>query len=290
MKIGTSVKMRKGGYDRFGSEKYRKIKSFGFDCVDFDMANTDNELYGLSEQDFEAYLKNERELAQSAGVTIHQTHGPWRWPIKDDTDADRAERLEKMQKSIRATNLLGCKYWVIHPIMPFGIDDITSGHQKETWDINLAFMKSLLKTAKEYGVTICVENTPFGQFSLASPQQILSLVEEMNDDYFKVCLDTGHVTMAGDWSVGESVRRLADNIKVLHVHDNDGKADQHLPIYDGIIDWQDFAAALKEVNFDGVLSVEVVPKETLPTDEFENQSMKLAQSARKTTQPPLNNC
>ena len=284
MTVGTSVKMRKGGYDRFGSEKYSKIKSFGFDCVDFDMSNTENELYRLNEQDFEAYLKGERALAQAAGVKIHQTHGPWRWPIKDDTDTDRFERLEKMQKSIRATNLLGCRYWVIHPIMPFGTDDITSGHQKETWDINLDFMKSLLKTAKEYGVTICVENTPFAQFSLASPRQILSLVEEINDDNFKVCLDTGHVTMAGDWSVGESVRRLADKIKVLHVHDNNGKADQHLPIYDGIIDWQDFAAALRDVSFDGVLSVEVVPKESLPTHEFELESMKLAQSARKLTQ------
>ena len=36
MRIGISVKMRKGGYDRFGDEKYNKIKSYGFDCVDFD--------------------------------------------------------------------------------------------------------------------------------------------------------------------------------------------------------------------------------------------------------------
>ena len=39
MRIGISVKMREGGYDRFGDEKYTKIKSYGFDCVDFDMCN-----------------------------------------------------------------------------------------------------------------------------------------------------------------------------------------------------------------------------------------------------------
>ena len=279
MKIGISVKMRKGGFDRFEGEKYNKIKSFGFDCVDFDMCNTDNELYSLNEQAFEAYLKAEKQLAQKAGVEIHQTHGPWRWPVKDGED-NLAERMEKMQKSIRATGLLGCRYWVIHPVMPYGIDDIKSGHQDETWALNLTFMKRLLKTAKEYGVTICVENTPFPDFSLATPQQVLRLVDGINDDNFKACLDTGHIAVFSNLSVGDEVRRLSDKIKVLHIHDNGGKMDEHLPPFEGVIDWQDFSSALKEIGFDGVLSLEIVPKESLPTDEFERQSIKLAKTAR----------
>ena len=279
MKIGISVKMRKGGFDRFEGEKYNKIKSFGFDCVDFDMCNTDNELYSLNEQAFEAYLKTEKQLAQRAGIEIHQTHGPWRWPVKDGED-NLAERMEKMQKSIRATGLLGCRHWVIHPVMPYGIDDIKSGHQDETWALNLTFMKGLLKTAKEYGVTICVENTPFPDFSLATPQQVLRLVDGINDDNFKVCLDTGHIAVFSNLSVGDEVRRLSDKIKVLHIHDNGGKKDEHLPPFEGVIDWQGFSSALKEIGFDGVLSLEIVPKESLPTDEFERQSIKLAQTAR----------
>lgn len=278
VKIGISVKMRKGGFDRFDSEKYNKIKSFGFDCVDFDMCNTDNQLYSLSDKDFEAYLNNEKELAQKAGVEIHQTHGPWRWPVNDG-ESELAERMEKMEKSIRATSLLGCKYWVIHPVMPYGIEDVKIGNQAETWAMNLAFMKELLQTAKEYGVTVCVENTPFPNFSLATPQQILKLVEEINDDNFKICLDTGHVAVFSDLSVGDEVRQLADKIKVFHVHDNGGKKDEHLPPHEGVIAWQDFSAALKEIGFDGVLSLEIVPKESLPTDEFERQSIALAQIA-----------
>ncbi len=280
MKIGISVKMRKGGFDRFEGEKYEKIKSFGFDCVDFDICNTENELYSLSEQDFEAYFKKEKELAQKAGIIIHQTHGPWRWPVRDG-ESELPERFEKMKKSIRATQMLGCRYWVIHPVMPFGIEDVKIGRQEDTWRINLKFMKELLKTAKSCGVTICVENTPFPDFSLATPSQILKLTREINDDNFKICLDTGHVTMVGDLSAGESVRRLASEIKVLHVHDNGGARDEHLPPFEGVTDWQDFTAALKEISFDGVLSLEIVPKESLPTDEFERQSISLAQAARR---------
>ncbi len=279
MKIGVSVKMRKGGFDRFGDEKYAKIKSFGFDCVDFDISNTNHELYGLSEQELEAYLKKEKELAERAGIIIHQTHGPWRWPIMDDTAERLAERMEKMKKSISATAILGCKYWVIHPVMPFGIEDVKSGRVEETRQLNLDFFGQLLKTAKKLGVTICVENTPFTDFSLATPQQVKALVDEINDDNFKICLDTGHVAVFPELSVGDSVRLLAKDIKVLHTHDNNGLADQHLPPFEGVINWQDFSAALKEIGFDGVLSLEVVPKETLPTHEFEGQSIALAQTA-----------
>lgn len=280
MRIGVSVKMRKGGYDRFGDEKYNRIKAHGFDCVDFDMCSTEHELYLMSEQEFAAHLQKERELAQAAGIAIHQTHGPWRWPIRDFEAADVAERLEKMEKSIRATALLGSRYWVIHPLMPYGLDDIRSGHEAETLERNISFFTRLLQTAKAYGVTICIENTPFPDFSLATPLQVLRLVRELNDSHVKMCLDTGHVAVFAQLSPADELRQMADEIRVLHVHDNGGEHDEHLPPFEGIIDWQDFSAALQETCFDGVLSLEIVPKESLPTDEFERQSIRLAEIAK----------
>ena len=50
-------------------------------------------------------------------------------------------------------------------------------------------------------------------------------------------------------------------MKVLHVHDNDGERDRHWYPYGGVIDWNDFGAALREIGFDGTLSLEsnVIP-------------------------------
>ena len=279
MRIGVSVKMRKGGYDRFGDEKYTRIKSYGFDCVDFDMCNTQHTLYMLCDEDFRAALEKERELSQRAGVEIFQTHGPWPCPINLMDQSDNAENMKMIEKSIRGTGILGCQYWVIHPLLPFGTEDIKKGLADETWKSNVSFMKTLLKIAKKYHVTVCVENTPFRGFSLAAPQQVLKLVREINDNNLKICLDTGHVAVFRDLSPGDSIRQLAEEIKVLHVHDNGGEKDEHLPPYEGIIDWQDFSSALKETGFDGVLSLESVPKESLPTKEFERQSIKLAEIA-----------
>lgn len=184
-----------------------------------------------------------------------------------------------MKKSIRATAVLGCKNWVIHPIMPYGVSDINTENVQKTWDMNIEFMSELLETAKEYDITICLENMPFLDFSLSKPADILRFVKTINDEHFKICLDTGHVSVFNKLSLGDSVRELDDEIRVLHVHDNKFSQDLHLIPYSGIIDWEDFAKALKEINFKGVFSLEAAPSAKLTTPLFEEMSILLAKIA-----------
>lgn len=280
MKTGVVLKFYESGYNRYGDEKYRKIKEHGFDCVDFSIMNTETELYETTKERFTDILLHEKQLSEDAGVKIHQLHGPWRIP-KDNTEEDRQERMDKMKKSIRAASILGVKYWVIHPLMPCGMDDLNTGLAEKTWEINLKFMRELLKTAKEYNVTICFENMPMQNFSISTPEKILQFVREINDENFKICLDTGHVARFGISKMGEVIRLLGDNVKVLHTHDNSGEQDSHQFPYAGIIDWEDFSQTLKEINFNGVLSMETAPGAALPDNEFERQSKELACIARK---------
>lgn len=268
------------GYGRFGEDKYLKVREHGFDTVDFTMMNTEAAPYSLSSDEFASFLKREREQAERAGVEIFQVHGPWRYPPQDGSAEERAERMEKCKKSIYATHLLGCKYWVIHPLMPYGFDDIPVKKESATYDTNLAFWRELVPFAKQYGVTVCIENMPAPGFSLGAPEKLLSLVKEIDDDNFKICLDTGHVAVFPSLSVGESARLLGSHIKVLHVHDNMGDRDSHLPPGEGIIDWRDFSAALREIGFEGSVSLELLPPEQ-PEDEFEAKCIALSKTARE---------
>ena len=200
-------------------------------------------------------------------MTIWQVHGPWRYPPLDTTAENRAERLEKMERSIRGTAILGAKYWVVHPIMPFGIRDISNGNARDTRELNFEFMNRLLRVAKNEGVTICLENMPFVDFSLSSPADIANFVNEINDQSFRMCLDTGHANISKEWHTpSTAIREYAPLIKTLHVHDNKGKSDEHLPPFYGTIDWNDFSAALHETCFDGVFSLECAPGGKLPND------------------------
>ena len=251
------VPFNKGNFDRFGESKFEKIKEAGFSCVDYSICNTDIFLYNAPFDEAKEYMLKEKDLAFKAGIKIEQMHGPWRFPPRDFEDADRAERMEKMKRSIRLASLLDCKNWVVHPIMPFGIEDKGTGNEEKTYEFNISFMKDLLVTAKECGVTICLENMPFKDFTISTPDEILRVVNEINDDNFKICLDTGHVVCINEETPADAVRKLGDKISALHVHDTRAFHDDHTMPYFGVINWKDFGKALNEIGFEGGFSWEI---------------------------------
>lgn len=268
MRIGFSLNPYDNGFARFKENKFFKIAECGFSAVDYNTADTNSALYQISEPELERRMFYERTAAEQAGVEISQVHGPWRWPPMDATSEQRTERMEKMKRSILLTQQLGCKYWVVHPIMPYGIEEVNTENAEKTWNLNLRFMSELLEFAKKHNVTICLENMPMPDFSLATPAQILKFVKAMNDIDFKICLDTGHVAVFDELTAGGAVRELGKEIKVLHIHDNKGDGDSHLfPTY-GCIDWIDFTNSLKEIDFNGVFSLETFPDESLDDLNF----------------------
>ena len=282
MKIGINTStLEPDGYSRYGNEVYKKIKEHGFDCADLPMISGRSIVYTEPEEVVIKRLLNEKALAEEAGIEISQVHGPWRWPARDATEEDRAERMDKMKRSIRYTSLIGCKNWVVHPIMPFGTNELDTPDAERTWEMNLLFMRELLSEAKKYGVTICLENMPMRGFSLAKPADILRLVKEIDDPLFKICLDTGHVAaFNGAIDLAEEVLRLGSEIRVLHVHDSRNGQDLHMMPGYGILDWKGFAAALRKISYSGVFSLETTPSPKLSDDVFRDMSRILARIAR----------
>ena len=266
----------------YGEERYIKMKSHGFDCTDYGLTDTDSDpIYSIPEEQAKKIAADEAELASKSGITISQIHGPWRWPPLESTDEERAARLEQMKRSVRLCNVAGVKNWVVHPIMPFGIDDKGTGNEQATHDLNIEFMSKLLEEAKKFNVTICLENMPMPNFSIGTPEEILNFVKEMNDESFQICLDTGHVNVYdGRFNIGDEVRRLGGYIKCLHVHDNKYNRDMHLMPYFGTVDWKAFAEGLRNINYDGVFSLETNPPENLLGDIFEEQAVVLCKIAK----------
>lgn len=274
MKIGIERGCR--GYDRYGEDVYNKIKEHGFDCIDYGTASDDMWIYNLSGDDFLKKATRERELLKRAGIEVSQVHGPWRYPPKDETSEDIADRMHKMKKSMEFASILGCKNWVIHPLMPYGIQDKGTEFEQKTWDSNLKFMTDLVKIAREYDITICLENMPFKEFSLSKPSDILRLVKTINDDRLMVCLDTGHINVFEELSPADAVKELAPYLKALHIHDNDGRDDYHCIPYFGTVNWKNFIKALKESAVDVTFSFEVNIPPDVPSPAFEEMNKSLA--------------
>ncbi len=258
-----------------------EIKALGYDCVDFQsFCHTENIFFQGNSKDMQKLLRVVRNAAEHAGVTVSQTHGPWRWPPQDGTEENRRERFEKMVRSLEGTAMLGSADMVIHPIMPFG--DHQNPDPERFMDMNLDFFRRLTERAKEYGVVIDFENMPMPVLTLATPRQILDFVKQIDSPYFRVCIDTGHCAVCGV-DPAEAVRETGRRyLRVLHVHDNDGRGDFHWLPETGVIDWQSFSKALHDIGYDGVFSLETNVKPAgLTAEELADKKRKLAELARR---------
>ena len=278
MKIGIGA----GAYDRYGiSEGARKAKAHGYDCYDFSrFVNTESDFFKLPEADFKAELLRYRSAIEAEGIVVWQTHSPWRHPAQDSTPEDRAERLDSFLKAVRGSGYLGATHFVLHAIMPFGTNSPENPELMR--DMNAEFMGRLAVEAKEYGVKhICVENLPFPALPINHTYQCLDFAKRMNketgSDMFKVCIDTGHSNFCGE-RPADAVRLVGkEYLGALHVHDNNGLADQHLRPGFGNIDWDDFSDALAEIGFEGCVNFETsVPGDIPVGEDRDAQEIELA--------------
>ena len=277
MKIGIA-----GQLGKLGNDLFKELKKAGFDCNDFQMANTEEPPYTLEGGEFKSYLSGIKAAADASGIVINQVHGPWCWPLRDGTEEGRRERMQKMKTCLDAAAILGAEYMVIHPIMPCGIEERSDPElSKITHDVNVTFLRELAEYGLQVGVTVCLENMPFPDFSITTAEDVVKIIDEVNCEGLKMCLDTGHAAIFPDWQPDKSLKTYPEYIKTLHVHDNDGKRDEHrLPYYRGVTDWHAFGKALREVGFDGVLNLECGPASTLPMEIYLDMLKCVAKIAR----------
>lgn len=254
MKIGIGPYYLK----RYGNEEgARLMAEHGYEYIDFDLANPESEYYTAKEEFFFTTVNKIRRTLNSNGIKINQIHGPQCYPPNDTTEDGRAALFGKMAKAIAIAKHLGAKYMAVHPLMPCGINQACN--PEEVYEINKRYYKALADVSGKLGITVCLENLPHQNFPLASTKSILALIEDIGSPHLKLCFDTGHAHIVGE-SIGDSVRAAGKNLKILHVHDNMGTNDSHLPPYEGSIDFGEFAEALYEIGYDGIINLETSPK------------------------------
>ena len=269
MKISISTKTLE---NRFGTdEAFRMMKAAGFDYADYgldgwhpDRASVlQSQSYTESLEETVAHYTKVKELADRHGITVYQTHA-----IFGEFPAfDCEEFLEATIKNIVATNVLGCRYSVIHPVRTLG--RFFDEEYDYCHEYNLAFFKKLVPYLEKYDVSIGIEpmwlpdeNNVIHSSACSRPEEILQFLEELGDKHFCACPDFGHVALTGKETgdtVGGYVRKLGSSVKMIHAHEVDGIKDSHtVPYtYRGIMDWEDITAALREVNYRGTVNFEV---------------------------------
>ena len=255
-------------------KNFEKAKLHGFDGLDFGaFTSASSEFLNLHLNEYEKRLTSYQKQASEFDIEFHQAHGLW-W-INDSNLEERKSNVALYKKQIMGTSFLGCKNLVIHPFCAGGWELENLCEAKKTFDGNIEVLEELLPTAREFGVTLCLENLPFPRFSHAFTHTVKQLIEAVNDEHVKACLDTGHANVMKEDSY-TAVKNLGKDLRCLHIHDNYGDTDAHNHPFDGTFDWKGFTKALKEINYSGYLSYEVGVSKELPEQERAEKLISLA--------------
>ncbi|MBW5411158.1 sugar phosphate isomerase/epimerase, partial [Brachyspira hampsonii] len=108
--------------------------------------------------------------------------------------------------------------------------------------------------ANTYGIKIAVENIFKGRI-YSKIDDLIDLVNTVNMENVGFCLDVGHGNYDGI-NISETIRLMKDKLFELHLSDNLGDRDAHLPIGFGNIDWVSVINTLREIGYKGTATFE----------------------------------
>jgi len=91
------------------------------------------------------------------------------------------------------------------------------------------------------------------------PAMLIDIVDAVRDPRLDACLDVGHVHCHSPLPVTEWIRRLGSRIGYVHLHGNNGDADQHLGLGQGSLDMAEALGALLEYAPQAVWAIEASP-------------------------------
>ena len=97
--------------------------------------------------------------------------------------------------------------------------------------------------------------------SLVDPDDFVEIFEMF--PALKMTLDIGHANIGskGGERVFGFIERFDDRIEHIHVSDNFGKEDSHLPVGTGTVDFPKIINAIKGIGYDKTITLEVFSRD-----------------------------
>jgi len=201
-----------------------------------------------------------RELLETygLGVSVHASF----WDLNPASHHRELWELSlnQIKRSIDACRSLGGEITVVHfgkcPVPEAKLLEGAKQRYRE-------FLGQCLPYAQDRGVTLAIENA--GRILHSYPptiQELKQLVLELEGA--KVTFDIGHANLTErrggkgttEAMIAEHIRDMRRQIVHLHMHDNQGRVDDHLPPGDGKINFKPIVEAIREIKYNGFVIAE----------------------------------
>lgn len=175
----------------------------------------------------------------------------------------RDSSLKTAAKSLQLAEKLRAKRIVFHPGLTYGNDE----KKLALWlENNQTFWPEFLAHAAEINCTICIEN-----IYATTPDIFVRLFSMIDSPYMGHVFDIGHWNIFGTGKLLHWLNETAPYLKHMHLHDNHGERDEHLPVGQGYVPFSILFEWLKAAD-------------TPPTITLENHNLPDVEHSLKTLQ------
>ena len=189
------------------------------------------------------------ESLYAAGVKSATFHAPFEdlWPGARDEEA-RKLAVRRLRQAIALAPVFRPRGIVIHG----GYHDWIFDFDPNRWfEPARRTFEEILESAENAGVDLFLENV-FDE----SPAHLLRLNEAIGSKRLGFCFDAGHATLFSDLAVHKWVEAFGPDLRELHVHDNLGRRDDHLPVGEGAINFRGILHAALDAGASPILTLE----------------------------------
>ncbi len=232
-------------------ERLQSIRAAGFDRTEifalkphFDYSDT-------------ALKKSLNDWFLDQGLFLHSIHTPFSRDYQALRDGEmlslahtakvhRLAAVDEIKRCLECFENLSVPYAIAHMGAPG--DPFSLRHLDAIYDS----LESLIPFARSRGVTLLLENIP-NELSLL--ERMCGFLAESQLKEVGICLDLGHSYLQA--SVTDEIRTGGALLQSTHVHDNQGKNDDHLFPFEGEIHWKEILETFSEVGYLGCFMLEL---------------------------------
>ncbi|MBQ6813037.1 MAG: sugar phosphate isomerase/epimerase [Methanobrevibacter sp.] len=256
MKLGSSIFPRKlipieESLDYFDSNRYIEYVEIFHDYPNRDI-NDERELIDLM---------NSYDLKYTVHAPFIEVN-----PASLNPALGKAS-VDEIKRSVDLANTLDSDIVVIHPGRAIFLND--REYMASVYKTAEENLKAIGEYAEGNGVNACIENLPKLRGFIY--QDINKLADSLERVSLPMTMDIGHAYTAG-FTVADVYFK---NVRHIHIHDNDGVHDSHLPLGDGIIDFKKFFEIFEKNGYDGIYNFELNSKEYIEKSIGYLKSLKL---------------
>ncbi|HET6350851.1 MAG TPA: sugar phosphate isomerase/epimerase family protein [Coriobacteriia bacterium] len=189
-------------------------------------------------------IRHIEQLLNRLALSLYDIHAPagaeknWYSIV----EYQRLAGVEIIKNRVDMCTVLGGSVIVVHT-------PPANSANRDAWSQLRKSLDELEEYCTARSVKIAVENRANDKFI-----GIRELFSEYESTFLGLCYDTGHGNIGG-----MGLRHL-DSVKErlisLHLHDNDGTADQHKPVFSGTVDWAELVRTVAASPYDKFLTFE----------------------------------